>query len=90
MRNWIIVAFILLVIGLIGIGGTFSIGNIFGPGGVKVEQNQTVEGEGVRNIKVQSGSTDFQVVKGSKQLSLIELNNSVIKIELPLKIFLNF
>ncbi|RED56294.1 DUF4097 family beta strand repeat-containing protein [Cohnella lupini] len=65
MRKWIIVAFILLVIGLIGIGGTFSIGNMFDPGGVKVEQNQTVEGEGVRNIKVQSGSTDFQVVKGS-------------------------
>ncbi|AZN39413.1 DUF4097 family beta strand repeat-containing protein [Paenibacillus albus] len=65
MRNWVVIALILVVVGLIGAFGT-SRGD-FSFGTEKIDQQQWMEGDGVSEIVVKSGSMDVTVIPSSDQ-----------------------
>ncbi|NBD27489.1 DUF4097 family beta strand repeat-containing protein [Paenibacillus glycinis] len=65
MRNWIVIGLILLVVGLIGTFGTFGTKGDFSFGTEKVDRQQTISGDGVRNIEIDTGSVDVKVVPGA-------------------------
>ncbi|MBM7568978.1 DUF4097 family beta strand repeat-containing protein [Paenibacillus sacheonensis] len=64
MRNWVIVGLILFVIGLIGAGGTLAYNGDFSFGTEKVEKQQSIAADGIRNIDVKTGSVDLTIVPG--------------------------
>ena len=65
MRNWIVIGLILLVVGLIGAFGTFGTKGDFSFGTEKVDRQQTISGDGVQNIEIETGSVDVKVVPGT-------------------------
>jgi len=79
MRNWIIVAAILLVIGLIGIGGTWGKDGMFDLGSVDLEQHQTIDGTGAKKIVLSMDSMDVTVVKGTANEIKASLTGKVSK-----------
>ncbi|MBW7458081.1 DUF4097 domain-containing protein, partial [Paenibacillus sepulcri] len=64
MRNWIIIALILLVVGIIGTGATMGRDGFWNFGTVDIAQNQAVDGTGAKNIILSMESMDVTVVKG--------------------------
>ncbi|BBH22775.1 hypothetical protein Back11_41200 [Paenibacillus baekrokdamisoli] len=79
MRNWIVIALILLVIGIIGMFGTFKDGNWLSLGTEKVEQKQSLEAAGIHNIHVELGSTNVKVVPTSSSEIKATLSGSASK-----------
>ncbi|SEO40358.1 DUF4097 family beta strand repeat-containing protein [Paenibacillus sp. OV219] len=65
MRNWVVIALILVVVGLIGAFGTFR--GDFSFGTEKIDQQQWMAVDGVSDIIVKSGSMDVTIVPGSEQ-----------------------
>lgn len=65
MRNWIVVALVLLVAG--GIGTFTSFKGDFTFGTEKIDQQQWMEADGVSDIIVKSGSMDVTIVPSSDQ-----------------------
>ncbi|RAP74491.1 DUF4097 family beta strand repeat-containing protein [Paenibacillus montanisoli] len=79
MRNWIIVALILLFIGLIGAFGTFRGDGAFSFGAEKVAQEQSVPGGGIEEIALDVGSMDLTVVPGTGDQVKAELTGRASK-----------
>ena len=65
MRKWVVVAVILLVIGLIGIGTTISKDRALDFGTVEINQHGQTSGAGVNNIILKASSADVTVIKGT-------------------------
>ncbi|WP_308637672.1 DUF4097 family beta strand repeat-containing protein [Paenibacillus silvisoli] len=79
MRNWIVVALILLVVGLIGMFGTFRGDGAFSFGAEAVEQKQSVSGNGIEEIGLDVGSIDVTVVPSSDNQVKAELSGRASK-----------
>ncbi|MBW7476034.1 DUF4097 domain-containing protein [Paenibacillus oenotherae] len=67
MRNWIVVALILIVVGLIGISSSFSFDGLFSMGAVEYNKEESVDGAGVKRIQFDVGSMDLEIVPGSSE-----------------------
>ncbi|GGD86536.1 DUF4097 family beta strand repeat-containing protein [Paenibacillus nasutitermitis] len=78
MRNWIIVAAILLVIGLIGMGSTMGKG-MFDLGSVEIEQHETIDGTDAKKIALALDSANITVVKGTTNEIKASLTGKVSK-----------
>ncbi|REE78782.1 DUF4097 and DUF4098 domain-containing protein YvlB [Paenibacillus taihuensis] len=65
MRNWIVVALVLLVAGLIGTFSSFHGDFTFGT--EKINQQKTMAVDGISDIMVKSGSMDVTIVPSSDQ-----------------------
>ncbi|MBP3966359.1 DUF4097 family beta strand repeat-containing protein [Paenibacillus lignilyticus] len=79
MRNWIVVALILLVVGLIGAFGTFRKDGALSFGTEKVAQEQTVAGDGIEEVEIHTGSLDLTVVPSSSNEVKAELTGRASK-----------
>ncbi|SDW67201.1 DUF4097 family beta strand repeat-containing protein [Paenibacillus sp. CF384] len=79
MRNWIVVALILLVVGLIGAFGTFRKDGALSLGTEKVNQEQSVAGDGIEEVEIDTGSLDITVVPSSNNEVKAELTGRASK-----------
>lgn len=62
MRNWIVVALILIVIGLIGMTSSFSIEGLFSGGAENYSREETLDAADVKEIEFEVGSMDMEIV----------------------------
>ncbi|MCQ6562467.1 DUF4097 family beta strand repeat-containing protein [Paenibacillus mendelii] len=77
MRNWIIIAAILVVVGLIGLGVTFK-STGFSIGTVEIEkQQQAVDAAGVERIRIENDSADITIVPSASDQIKAELSGNV-------------
>ncbi|QHW31606.1 DUF4097 domain-containing protein [Paenibacillus rhizovicinus] len=65
MRKWVFVGLILFVVGLVGAAGTIGAKGDFSFGTEKVDKQQSMSAEGIRNIDIQTGSVDLTIVPGT-------------------------
>ncbi|BBI34238.1 DUF4097 family beta strand repeat-containing protein [Cohnella abietis] len=79
MRNWIIIALILLVVGLVGAGRTMGNEGFFNFGSVEIDQQQAMDATGVKHIVLSFNSLDVTTVKGSTNEIKASLTGKVSK-----------
>ncbi|MFC5651353.1 DUF4097 family beta strand repeat-containing protein [Paenibacillus solisilvae] len=79
MRNWIVIALILVVVGLIGLFGTFRGENWLSFGTEKVEQTRAIDASGLSNIHLEINSMDVKVVPTASKKITATLSGSASK-----------
>jgi lia operon protein LiaG len=79
MRNWIVIALILLVVGLIGMFGTFRGENWRSFGTEKVELKRSLDASGLNHVHMETNSMDLKVVPTTSKEITATLSGSASK-----------
>lgn len=79
MRNWIVVALILIVIGLIGMTSSFSIEGLLSGGAEQYSKEETLDAADVKEIQFEVGSMDMEIVPSSSDMIRAKISGDASK-----------